>query len=59
MAKLQREAKIRERRVDKAARKQLRKAGLLDPSRPDEFLPEAADTIADVSPSNPEPGVGL
>jgi hypothetical protein len=39
MAKLRREAALRERRLDKAARKQARKMGLLDPRRPDPDAP--------------------
>jgi hypothetical protein len=37
MAKLQREARLRERRSEKAARKEIRKQAQLYPSQPDEL----------------------
>jgi len=43
MAKLKREAALRERRHDKAARKQIRKQGQPYPDRPDDPGPDAAD----------------
>jgi hypothetical protein len=51
-AKLQREAKIRERRFEKAARKQARKEAQLNPAPPDEFDPATLDDTAD--PAAPE-----
>ena len=49
-AKLQREAVLRERRLDKAARKQIRKQTQLDPSLPDEFDAGAPETFDDAAP---------
>ncbi len=49
-AKLQREAKIRERRFEKAARKQARKEAQLDPNRVAEFDPATLDDTADPAP---------
>ena len=48
-AKLQREAVLRERRLDKAARKQSRKQALLDPSLPDEFDAGSPEAGVDAS----------
>ena len=53
MAKLQKEAVRRERRVEKAARKRIRKLGQLDPSQPAELDPEALDADAlDADPTD-------
>jgi hypothetical protein len=58
-AKLQREAVLRERRLDKATRKQIRKQAQLDPSLPDEFDPEASQTALDPFASEPEPPTSI
>ena len=59
-AKLQREAVLRERRLDKAARKQVRKQAQLDPSLPDglDALPDELDVLPDeLDTGAPETGV--
>ena len=48
-AKLQREAVLRERRIEKAARKQVRKQAQLEPGLPDELDAEALETGVDAS----------
>jgi hypothetical protein len=58
-AKLQREAVLRERRLEKAARKQVRKQAQLDPSLPDEFDPGAPETGVDASVPMPEPPASI
>ncbi len=55
MAKLQREAALRERRSEKAARKRIRRQAQLDPVRPDEVEHEAPDDDADATTAEPEP----
>jgi hypothetical protein len=58
MAKLSRESRLRERRIDKQARKEARKLGLL-PSR-DETADARPDEAADMpveAPGELEPGV--
>ena len=52
--KLQREATLRERRLEKAARKQIRKQAQLD--KPD---PHAQDSDADAVAPEPEAGTSL
>lgn len=59
MAKLQREAALRERRVEKARRKQIRKQGQLDQRQGDELDPETSDSVVDSSGSESEPDVRL
>ncbi len=46
-SKLQREAGLRERRAEKAARKQIRKQAQLDPSEPVESDTEASEDLED------------
>jgi hypothetical protein len=62
-AKLQREATLRERRLEKAVRKQVRKQAALDPDQPDElegaFDLEAPEGVADISASLSESGTSL
>jgi hypothetical protein len=58
-AKLQREAVLRERRLDKAARKQIRKQAQLDPSLPDEFDTDASATVLDAFAPGPEPPTSI
>jgi hypothetical protein len=68
MAKLKREATLRERRLDKAVRKQIRKQAQLEPDPPVELDPdapeidpdlEAPEIGADLSAPESAPGVGL
>jgi hypothetical protein len=55
-AKLQREAALRERRQEKATRKQIRKQAQLDPSTAAESDAEVEDTGAVGSGTEPDPG---
>lgn len=55
MAKLKREATLRERRLDKATRKQIRKQGLPYADRPSDFGPEDLDREPTMSgPAGPD-----
>ncbi len=55
MAKLKREATLRERRAEKATRKRIRKLGQLDPSPEDDIYGEMPDLDSDVLvPEAPE-----
>lgn len=56
-AKLQREAVLRERRLEKAERKQIRKQAQLDPSLPDELW--ATETDVDASVPGTEPPASI
>ena len=58
-AKLQREAVLRERRLEKAARKQIRKQSQLDPSMPDEFDVGAPEADVDASVPSIEPPASI
>ena len=57
--KLQREAVLRERRSEKAARKQVRKQALLDPGVPDELDPGVPEIDMDPSVAQPESPASL
>jgi hypothetical protein len=60
MAKLKREATLRERRVEKATRKRIRKQeALLGPPQPDELDPEEVDIDPDLVTPEPQHGAGL
>ncbi len=60
IGKIQREAARRERRIEKAARKQTRKQGAqLNPQLGDGLDPEAPDGGASASPSEQARGAGL
>ena len=60
MAKLKREATLRERRVEKATRKRIRKQeALLGPQQPDKQDPEALDIDPDLIAPEPQLGAGL
>ncbi len=60
MAKLKREAALRERRHDKAARKQIRKLGQPYADRPGDLSPEADDQDPLASmPEGPEMGAAV
>jgi hypothetical protein len=54
MAKLQRETALRERRLDKAARKRARKEAPPDTSQPDEFDPEAPESESSPAELDPD-----
>jgi len=56
--KLQREATLRERRFEKAARKQIRKQAQFDQVQLDETNPNAEDSLADTAGPGPESGAG-
>ena len=58
-AKLQREAVLRERRLEKAARKQIRKQTQLDPSLSGQLDPEAPETNVDASAPVSEPAASI
>ena len=59
IGKIQREAARRERRIEKAARKQTRKQAQLDPNHSQGLDPETPDAGATASASEQAPGVGL
>jgi hypothetical protein len=59
IGKIQREAARRERRIEKAARKQTRKLAQLDPNQGQGLEPETLDGGATASSSEQAPGAGL
>ena len=58
-AKLQREAVLRERRLEKAARKEVRKQAQLDPSLPEEFYPVVLEVGVEAPVPIAEPGASV
>lgn len=60
MAKLTRESRLRERRLDKQARKDARKlAPAHDPNAPDDILDAAPGESAPTGPGQPAPEAGV